>query len=216
MKYIKSLSIILLLFFSVLMIQITLPYLAFRDDVAFLRIKSSVIDNQIWKAAFYLHVFSSLLCLIAGFTQFSKRVLVSFPQVHRIFGRLYIVVIILISGPAGLIMAFHANGGIISQTAFILLSALWIAFTLNAYLSIKKGLIQSHKEFMIRSFALTLSAITLRGWKWLIVLIFRPHPMDAYMLVAWLGWVPNLLIAEWLIWSMKSNLPFWKKRTPSY
>ena len=25
---------------------------------------------------------------------------------------------------------------------------------------------------------------------------FHPHPMDVYMLVAWLGWVPNLIIAE--------------------
>ena len=52
---------------------------------------------------------------------------------------------------------------------------------------------------MIRSFALTLSAITLRLWKYLIVLAFQPRPMDVYHIVAWLGWVVNLIIAEIII-----------------
>ena len=52
---------------------------------------------------------------------------------------------------------------------------------------------------MIRSYALTLSAITLRVWKYLIVLAFEPPPMDVYRLVAWLGFVPNVLFAEWWI-----------------
>jgi hypothetical protein len=52
---------------------------------------------------------------------------------------------------------------------------------------------------MVRSYALTLSALTLRAWKLGLVLAFHPKPMDLYMIVAWLGWVPNLLLAEWLI-----------------
>ncbi len=52
---------------------------------------------------------------------------------------------------------------------------------------------------MIRSFALTLSAITLRAWKYIIVYLFHPPPMDTYRMVAWLSWVVNLLIAEIII-----------------
>lgn len=37
------------------------------------------------------------------------------------------------------------------------------------------------------------------AWKFLIVLAFEPRPMDAYRIVAWLGFIPNLLVAEWLI-----------------
>lgn len=53
---------------------------------------------------------------------------------------------------------------------------------------------------MYRSYALTLSAITLRFWKWLFVWLFQPRPMDVYHVVSWLGWVGNLLIAEILIY----------------
>jgi hypothetical protein len=52
---------------------------------------------------------------------------------------------------------------------------------------------------MIRSYALTLSALTLRAWKWSITNTVELPPMDVYRAVAWLGWVPNLLIAELLI-----------------
>ena len=53
---------------------------------------------------------------------------------------------------------------------------------------------------MIRSYALTLSAISLRLFKWIIVFIWAPPPMDTYRIVAWLGWVFNLVLVEcWII-----------------
>ena len=53
---------------------------------------------------------------------------------------------------------------------------------------------------MILSYALTLSAFTLRAWKYGINNTFVFPPMDVYRAVAWLGWVPNILLAEFLIW----------------
>ncbi len=52
---------------------------------------------------------------------------------------------------------------------------------------------------MWRSFALTLSAVTLRMWKVIIVYLFHPNPMDVYQIIAWLGWIPNILLIEYLI-----------------
>lgn len=195
----KILLILLLGFFTVLMINITIPYFAFDDNVAFLRIKQWIIHNDIWKGAFYTHVITSCFCLLAGFTQFSGKVLHTYPKVHRTMGWLYVGVILLFSGPSGLVMSVYANGGILSQIAFITLSILWIFFTYKGFKTAVEGHLSAHRKFMIRSYALTLSALTLRAWKLVIVLAFRPQPMDVYMLVAWLGWVPNLLIAEWYI-----------------
>lgn len=195
----KTGLLLLLGFFSVLMIRITLPYFAFDDHTAFLRIKQWIIHNPVWKAAFYVHVITSSLCLVAGFTQFSTSILKKFPTIHRFIGLMYVGVILLLSGPSGIIMSLYANGGLLSQAAFTTLSVLWMYFTFMAFHFAKKGNYSEHRNFMVRSFALTLSAITLRAWKFIIVLAIRPQPMDAYMLVAWLGWVPNLLFAEWYI-----------------
>lgn len=197
--FLKTVPLLMLAFFTILMVNITLPYFSFDDKTAFLKIKQWVIHNQIWKASFYIHVFSSCFCLIAGFTQFSERFLKDYPQLHRNTGILYISVILLMTGPSGFVMSLYANGGPVSQAAFLTLSILWLLFTYLGYFYARKGDILNHRKFMIRSYALTLSAITLRAWKFAIVLAFRPQPMDVYMLVAWLGWIPNLLFAEWYI-----------------
>ena len=188
-----------LAFFAFLMIRITLPYLSFETDVAFLRIKQWIIHHDVWRIAFFVHVLTSMFLLIAGFTQFYNPFKNKMVNIHRTKGKLYIIVLLLLSGPAGFIMSLYANGGLLSQTAFTILSVLWIFFTVKAYLAIRNRDFVQHGNFMIRSYALTLSALTLRAWKFLLVILFHPHPMDAYMLVAWLGWVPNLILAEYLI-----------------
>jgi uncharacterized membrane protein len=196
------LAMLILAFFTILMVKITIPYLSLERDIAFLKIKQWMIQNDIWRFSFFTHVFSSVFLLIAGFTQFYKPLK---DKIHRAIGKIYIIIIVFISGPAGLVMSWFANGGLLSQTAFLLLSILWIFFTVKAYVAIRNKDFVAHGNFMIRSYALTLSALTLRSWKYLLVFFFHPHPMDAYMMVAWLGWVPNLLIAELLIRKRISN-----------
>lgn len=186
-------------YFTFLMVKLTIPYFSFENNVAFLRIKQWIIHNKFWKVAFFIHVVTSCFCLIAGFTQFSNKILRNYPKVHRYIGWLYIVVILCFAAPTGLIMGVYANGGVPSQISFITLSLLWIVTTYIAFYSVLKKDYRRHQRFMIRSYALTLSAITLRAWKVVIVFTLRPHPMDAYILVAWLGWIPNILFAEWYI-----------------
>jgi hypothetical protein len=52
---------------------------------------------------------------------------------------------------------------------------------------------------MIRSYALTFSAITLRTWKLILSNIFSIDLAELYVIDAWLGFVPNLLLAEIII-----------------
>jgi hypothetical protein len=198
-KLFKVLRVVALIFFSILMLRITIPYLSFEYNVKFLKIKQWIVHNDIWRIAFFTHVVTSIFLLPAGFTQFRSAINKRVAVLHRIAGKMYVIILLFLSGPAGLIMAFYANGGLTSQIAFSVLSVLWIYFTARAWIEIQRRNFVLHGAFMIRSYALTLSAITLRAWKYIIVLTFHPHPMDGYMIVAWLGWIPNLLIAEWLV-----------------
>ncbi|MBC8042357.1 MAG: DUF2306 domain-containing protein [Rhizobacter sp.] len=185
--------------FSFLMLRLTLPYLALQNDTAFLQLKQSVVGNPVWKVCFYIHVFTSIFLLAAGFTQFSALIFCRAPQVHRQIGRFYIGIILGLSGPASLVMSLFANGGWSSRIAFTSLSLLWMYVTYRAFETAREKKFALHSAFMFRSFALTLSALTLRAWKYILVLSFALPPMDAYRTVAWLGWIPNLLVAEWLI-----------------
>jgi uncharacterized membrane protein len=176
-----------------------LQYIPYNTDVAFLQIKQDVISLPYYRLAFFTHVYTSMLVLPAGILQFSKWIRSHLPALHRSAGWMYSFVLLLFIAPSGFIMGIHANGGLGSQIAFCLLSILWIYFTLMALWKIKQRDMLSHQHFMIRSFALTLSAITLRGWKYVLVMLFHPHPMDVYRITAWLGWGLNLLIAEMMI-----------------
>jgi uncharacterized membrane protein len=192
------------LFFCYLMLQIVLQYIPAGTDTAFLGIKQDYVEIPFYLVAFYIHVFTALLALPAGFTQFSKYILKHQPHIHKLNGRIYVLSILLLGAPSGFFIGLFANGGLSSQFAFCTLAVLWIWFTWQAYSKARHGDFKAHKAFMYRSFALTLSAITLRAWKYMFVEMFHPRPMDVYMVVAWLGWIPNLLIAEYLI-SKKIN-----------
>lgn len=181
------------------MLKITLQYIPYDTDVAFLNIKQDVIDIPFYKIAFFTHVYTAIFVLLAGFTQFSSKIRRKFPKIHKRAGWLYGTVVLLFASPSGFYMGIFANGGLISQLAFCTLAVLWFYFTLTAIIKIKQKDIASHRAFIMRSFALALSAITLRLWKYVIISAFHTRPMDAYQIVAWMGWIPNLLVAEYLI-----------------
>jgi uncharacterized membrane protein len=188
-----------LLFFTYLMCLITLQYIPIRFDVAFLQIKVEEIKLVHYQLAFFTHVYTSIFVLMFGLTQFSSWIRVNYTLIHRLFGKLYVLLILLFAAPSGFIMGIYGNGGFYAQLSFCLLAILWFYFTLQAYLKIRKKQFLSHQNYMILSYALTLSAISLRLFKWLISNTLALPPMDTYRIVVWLGWLFNLLVAFWVI-----------------
>jgi uncharacterized membrane protein len=183
-----------------LMIEITLQYTSLGSSVAFLAIKQDYVSRPHFKTAFYVHVFSAILVLPAGYTQFSTRIRKFAPQLHRRMGWLYVGVTLLLAGPSGFVLGVYANGGLSSQIAFCLLALAWMFCTYRAVQSISQRQIGAHRAWMMRSFSLALSAITLRAWKYVLVWAFQPRPMDLYRVVAWLGWTLNLIVVEWILY----------------
>jgi len=204
----KLLQIIIyssLLYFFYLLLKITFQYIPFNTDVAFLRIKQQYLKVPFYKEAFFVHVYTAIFSVLAGFTQFSNYIKTKYLSFHKKLGWLYVLVVLFLAAPSGLYIGLYANGGISSRFSFVLLAILWFSFTLIALLKIFQKKYFEHKTFMIRSFALTLSAITLRAWKVIIVYFFHPRPMDVYLIIAWLAWTLNLLIAEIIIYKLKKN-----------
>ena len=192
------------------MLQITLPYLGGRYDVGFLLTKQNVLYLAAWRYAFYIHICCSLPVLLLGFLQVSEIFRLKVPAQHRLLGKMYIFIVLFLSAPSGFVMALFANGGLISQIAFSILSVLWWYFTFKGYNNARAGDFERHRAFMYRSFALTLSAITLRTYVLLVPKLVFIKGNDLYLLVSWMSWVPNLLVAEMIIrsriYSMKKQL----------
>lgn len=200
------LALVLLGFFSFLMLEITLRYIPASSTASFLQIKQTEVGGYwYYLPVFYIHVYTSMCCLAAGFTQFNAYLLRRRKTVHRTMGYVYAAVVLFFSAPTGFIMGLHANGGWVAVCFFTTLSVLWWWVTLQAIRAAKNRDFRQHRFMMIRSYALTLSAVTLRLWKWTLVQLFHPAPMDVYVIVAGLGWIPNWFCAEYIIYKIRSK-----------
>lgn len=186
-----------ILYASYLLLLLSLPYLEIRRGIDFLKTKQLIYHIKHWKYSFYVHVFSSILIITSGLFQFSKTVLNRYTNIHRISGFIYLVTTLLISGPAALVMSFYANGGYPAQASFVILSILWLGSTFMAYYYVRKKDYITHGKWMTRSYALTLSAVSLRLYSYLFdVFHFTMNPVDLYILLSWMSWIPNLIAAE--------------------
>jgi uncharacterized membrane protein len=214
-KIYGALGILSLAFFSYLMILITAQYIPMKEDVAFLALKDSEMELPYYPPAFFTHVYTSIFTLLLGFVQFSGGLRRRFPKIHRNAGKAYVLIILFAAGPSGLIMGVHANGGIYSQISFVMLAVLWMYFTYRAWATARAKNWTAHRNFMYRSYALTLSAISLRLFKWIMVSTLSTAPMDTYKVVAWAGWVVNLIIAEGLIYRQKNDKTMTTKKLVS-
>lgn len=203
-----SLFALFVFFCFYLMLLIIWPYSGGALDIDFLLTKQHIIHLRHYRLAFYLHIFTSLYVLLVGMVQFSAAFVKKWPRLHRKLGQAYVFIILCISGPAALIMSFYSNGDWYARVSFILLSVLWWWFTWRAYQTARAKQFQQHSAFMVRSYALTLSAITLRLFQYGISTWWYLDPTLQYTIVAWASWGVNLVIAEILIRRKKDSSLF--------
>ena len=140
------------------------------------------------------HLAGSLWALAVGPFQLNGRLRAASLQRHRWIGRSYVVGV-LIGGLGGLAMAPYAETGRVASLGFATLGTIWITCTAMAFVRIRHGDRAAHRRWMIRSYALTLAAVTLRVY--LTVSGIAQVPFEtAYPVIAWLCWIPNLIVAE--------------------
>lgn len=149
--------------------------------------------TEVWRGIAYTHFTGGGIALAIGALQFSRWIRLNHPVVHRWLGRTYVIAV-LAGGFAGMTMSTAADGGLVARFGFGLLALIWLYTTVQAYFAIRNREIDAHRAWMFRSFSLTFAAVTLR--------IYLPLAQmagvsfeTAYPIIAWISWVPNLLIA---------------------
>ncbi|MEN1729257.1 MAG: DUF2306 domain-containing protein [Pseudomonadota bacterium] len=143
-------------------------------------------------------IFGSSVALLLGPFQFLPGIRARALQAHRWMGRVYLGFGVAIGGLAGGYMAFFAFGGLVSKSGFFFLALIWLITGALALKAVPAGRIHRHREWMIRNFALTFAVVTLRiqlGLSGAAGLNFK----ETYPLIAWACWVPNLIVADWLV-----------------
>jgi uncharacterized membrane protein len=155
------------------------------------------------QVAFYAHIVFAGLALLLSPLQFVARLRDRAPRVHRVNGRVVLGAIGLAS-LAGLVLAPMNVAGPVGTAGFGALAVLWATFAVLAFRAIRRGDVVAHRRWMVRTFALTYAAVTLRLWLGVLITLFIVAGVDpdaafgrAYVIVPFLAWVPNLLVAQW-------------------
>lgn len=143
------------------------------------------------------HLAAGGIAIVTGAFQFSSRLRTRRPATHRLLGKVYLGTVLL-SGASALLLAPVSDGGIPGHYGFGLLAVLWLATSGVAYARARARDYDAHRDWMIRSYALCLAAVTLRIYLPLSQIAGLPFE-QAYPSIAWMCWVPNLIVAEWFI-----------------
>lgn len=154
---------------------------------------NELLANTFWNIGFYTHIILGGIALLIGWTQFSSKIRIRKLTLHKQIGKIYLISVI-ISSITGVYIGFYATGGLISSLGFIFLGVVWFYTTLQAYLHIKNKEVEQHQKMMIYSYATCFAAVTLRIWLPLLTFIYGDF-VKAYVIVAWLCWIPNLIVA---------------------
>lgn len=160
------------------------------------------------RAAFYVHVVGGGLALLLGPWQFWAGLRRRRPRAHRWVGRGYLTAV-GVGGVAALVMAPFNSAGFVGFFGFGALGVLWLWTGWRGYRAIRSGDVRTHQAWMIRNFALTFAAVTLRAWTGLLIAVQIPSITseaafdaafaNAYAVVPFLCWIPNLVVAELMV-----------------
>lgn len=188
---------------SVLLIFLVVPlaynawtYFNFDSTYGFLRLKQKAIATGWYLPAYYSHVLVSALILLVGTFQIFTNLSLRIRTLHRVLGRCYAFGIIFFAAPGGLVMSFFIERGPVVLASFVTQTLAWVVTTALAVNFIRKGNRAEHRVWMIRSYAITLAAVTLRLYTFIFSWSFDLSQPEAYEYIAWASWIVNLVIAE--------------------
>lgn len=177
------------------------PALYFLLDANFglLQSKSTeVLTSTLWNGAFYTHIIFGGVALLIGWVQFNRTFRDKNLRLHKKIGMAYVTAVFF-SGIAAVHIGLFATGGLVSKSGFISLGIVWLFTTAMGWITAKKQDFDAHENWMTFSYAACFAAVTLRLWLPLLIYLHQGEFVPAYRIVAWLCWVPNILVAFWIV-----------------
>jgi hypothetical protein len=154
----------------------------------------NVVANLFARPFLDIHVAGAATALLLLPVQMLAGVRARFPRVHRWTGRVYVLGC-LVGGVGGLVMAFGATAGPWATAGFGSLALCWIVANVQGWRTARARQFGVHRQWMIRSFALTFGAVMLRLYLPVFIIAGVPF-MEGYRATAFLSWIPNLILAE--------------------
>lgn len=208
MKSKKNWWIVFILSIGVL-IPFMAPYLLFDPSKSRIEITSTSIQFPVLVA----HILFAFISLISGFLQFNERIRMTKPPLHRILGKIYVSSVFISGLFAFVIICYVDNFS--KATSFLALTIVWLYTTWKGYRTAVNKNFAEHRKWMIRSFGITLVAVSGRVLMPVLLLTYvllngfsipggREGMVEEVLNVnIWVGLFVNFIIVEWSILNPK-------------
>ncbi|GJD00766.1 Membrane protein [Colletotrichum higginsianum IMI 349063] len=144
-----------------------------------------------------LHILGGGFAMFCGPLQFLGGLRRHYPAAHRWIGRVYNLGI-AVGGANAFKMALAASCHPLGQIGFAVLAGIWLATCALGLLAVLQGDVEAHKHWMMRNYAATYAAVTLRV-QMPLLMASGMLPYHAAAVAGWTSWIPNLVAAEWWI-----------------
>lgn len=114
---------------------------------------------------------------------------------HRRLGLVYLGSI-AISAPAAVYLALHTPFGWVFGMGLLGLAGAWILTTALAVAAIRRGQVQQHREWMIRSYVVTFGFVTFRALVGVLQAAGIGTQLEQLAAASWFCWAVPLLVTE--------------------
>ena len=189
---VKNTLLVSIALFSATIFTIAFSYVHSNEQSFLLGKPENLRSSSFYLTSLFLHGTTASIALLLSVFQISSQFRKKHLKIHVIFGKIYTWLVLLIAAPSGFIIAYYSD----AKLPFYLLSVLWFFFTYKGFIAVNNKQLINHRNWMIRSFSLVIAAILLRLYILLGLKLFGTMTSEHYYIIAWLCWVPNLLVCE--------------------
>lgn len=171
-----------------IVVPVILYYLWTRGFVYF-KYSREIYTDYFWYRAPWLlvHVICGIVATLIGPFQFITAFRKRYPQWHRGLGKTYMGAIVLSTGVSFYLVS-TAQLGIPYATGLAMLGIVWLGTTVMAWASIVNGNVAMHREWMTKSYVLTLSFIGFRLVEDIMTHMNISSFVERKVLMAWACW----------------------------
>jgi uncharacterized membrane protein len=170
-----------------------------RSALPYLELSQSHYGPYFWprRWGLVLHIAGGIIALAVGVVQLWLGLTNRIAALHRALGKLYVGVI-AVASIAGFYLALTIHGNPPYGSGLFFLCVAWVITTSMAVLAIRHRNVPQHREWMMRSYAVTFAFVTFRfGVDTLASQGIATS--DAQAIMAWACWALPLLLLEPLL-----------------
>ena len=206
----KIVVYLIILLIGGLILYVSSRYFDSNDTGGYLAGRAENIINTI-RISLLFHAVASFVAIVFASTLIFFRIELIYPKLHRLTGKMVVLLVLFIIVPTGFILSFNALGGPVGKLIFTLLTILTLISISFGFYFASQRRINLHRKWMLRFFILLTSAIWLRINLFICFQVKWVISENDYLLCAILSWLPQLLLLELYFWQQSKKINASKK-----